>query len=143
MEIFKKRNNFAEKNFQLKSKSHYVNCMPGNTPQIPFIIWLQFIEVKRFLRFGWKGSFAAPAAGRVSRLRAGNYPLRRGRRTGDPSSVSFADTFPPGGRLGVSRPQARTPHPPPAGAPSPQGEGFGACHSTPRTPRGEGYFAPL
>ena len=37
-----------------------------------------------------------------------------GRETGDPSSVSFADTFPPGGRL------------------------TGVCHSTPRTPQGEG-----
>ena len=33
---------------------------------------------------------------------------------------------------------AATPHPPPSGAPSPQGEGLEGAALTPRTPQGEG-----
>ena len=81
--------------------------------------------------------------------------------TGDPSSVSFADTFPPGGRLTEachSTPRnprgkailsrcAATPHPSrlrratclPAGRSVRGSDTPPACHSTPRTPRGEGF----
>ena len=70
MEIFKKRNNLAGKVFQLKSKSHYVNYLARNAPQIPFIIRLQFSRVKWILRKVGGVVFSQIFVGRVSRLRA-------------------------------------------------------------------------
>ena len=73
---------------------------------------------------------AAAATPHPSRLRRATFPLkgkaifrlRAGRGTRDPSSVSFADTCLPAGRSvrGSDRPPA--------------------CHSTPRTPQGEGLI---
>ena len=70
MEIFKKRNNLAGKIFQSKSKSHYVNYLARNAPQIPFIIRLQFRQVKWFLRKVRFVVFSQIFVGRVSRPRA-------------------------------------------------------------------------
>ena len=70
MEIFKKRNNFAGKIFQSKSKSHYVNCFDADSGQIPFIIQLQFRQVKWFLRKVRLVVFSQIFVGRVSRPRA-------------------------------------------------------------------------
>ena len=70
IKIFKKCNNFAGKIFQLKSKSHYVNCSARNTTQTPFIIRLQFRQVKWFLRKVRLVVFSQIFVGRVSRPRA-------------------------------------------------------------------------
>ena len=70
MEIFKKRNNLAGKIFQLKSKSHYVNCFDADSGQKPFIIPLQFRQVKWFLRKVRLVVFSQIFVGRVSRPRA-------------------------------------------------------------------------
>ena len=70
MEIFKKCNNLAGKIFQSKSKSHYVNCFDADSGQKPFIIRLQFRQVKWFLRKVRFVVFSQIFVGRVSRPRA-------------------------------------------------------------------------
>ena len=70
MEIFKKYNNLAGKIFQSKSKSHYVNCFDADSGQKPFIIRLQFRQVKWFLRKVRLVVFSQIFVGRVSRPRA-------------------------------------------------------------------------
>ena len=70
MEIFKKCNNLAGKFFQSKSKSNYVNCFDTDSGQKPFIIRLQFRQVKWFLRKVRFVVFSQIIVGRVSRPRA-------------------------------------------------------------------------
>ena len=66
----KKRNNLARKIFQSKSKSHYVNCFDADSGQIPFIIRLQFRQVKWFLRKVRLVVFSQIFVGWASRPRA-------------------------------------------------------------------------
>ena len=60
----------AGKFFQPKSKRHYVNCFDADSGQKPFIIRLQFRQVKWFLRKVRFVVFSQIFVGRVSRPRA-------------------------------------------------------------------------
>ena len=69
-----------------------------------------------------------PPRAKVARAGARNFPRRRQRRR----SRRGAKLSAAAGRGVLRRLRAATPHPPPSGAPSPQGEGFGV------RPQGEG-----
>ena len=124
MEIFKKCNNLAGKIFQSKSKSHYVNCFDADSGQKPFIIWLQFRQVKWFLRKVRLVVFSLPQSPTATA------PSQRGPRRLTPRRADCHASLRTGSQWHLIRQRFALP-------PSPQGEGRGLSR-----PRARATFAP-